>query len=104
MTGSEKLIVRDALMMEDSTSRPSWYRICASYLRGFRRFRDSPSDLLPADKKLSEACRRLYDEADTTERAVMDGTLTGREAARIFDRLAARLAVKAGLVNYVMHL
>ena len=90
-------------MLEESGNRPTWYGVCASYLRGFARYRDSPTDgTMPADRRLSEAVRRLYDGADPAERAVMDGTLKGREGARIFDRLAAKLAVLAGIVGYAM--
>lgn len=92
--------VMDALDAEQGRNRPSWYSLAASYLRGFRRTRHSPtSDLLPQDRRITAAARRLYRRSDPVSRSVMDGssTLQGRERSQVFNRLVHQLAVEAGL-------
>lgn len=90
----------ELLGLEEGTCRPSWYGLSASYIRGFNLIRHSPtSNLLPNDRRITMAARRLYRRSDVNARSVMDGTstLSGREKSKIFNRLVHQLAVESGM-------
>ena len=93
------------LTLDSADGKPSWYAVVAPYLRRFRHDRHGPtSDLMPADRCLTMACRRLYRASNKVERAVMDGssTLSGMEKARVFNKLCYLLAKEAGLTAAVI--
>lgn len=97
----------DLLGLEEGTCRPSWYGLSASYIRGFSLIRHSPtSDLLPNDRRITLAARRIYRRSDPVCRAVMDGSskLTGREKSKIFNKLVHQLAIESGMTSAVIML
>ena len=91
--------------MDMAAGKPTWYPTTASYLRRFQRDRHGPtSDLMPADRRITIACRKLYRIANEAERSVMCGidVLPGREKARIFNRLCYKLAKLANMTAAVI--
>ena len=101
----EKLETDRRLTMDIANGKPSWYATTAAYLRHFEHDRHgATSDLLPADRRIVMACRRLYRISNQDERAIMDGssTLPVREKARIFNILCYRLAKEAKLTAAII--
>ena len=93
--------------MEDNKALPAWYQTCASYLRSFRNNRHTATDdSMPMDKRLTQATRRLFHQADPQERAVMTGKsdLPARQQAQTFNRLVYRLALLSGRTAAVIQI
>ncbi len=101
----ETLETEKRLTLESGTGKPSWYPTIASYLRYYQQnSQQQTSDLLPKDRRITMACRRLYDMSGPVERAVMDGSseLTGRERSRVFSILCFKLAKLSGMTASIL--
>ena len=85
--------------LDDTGKRPGYYNLCAAYLRAFRYNRHTKTDdSMPQDKRMTEACRKIYQTATATEKAIITGKsdLPSRQQARIFEHLIYRLALMSG--------
>lgn len=84
-------------MLEDfEGSKPSWYRVVASYIRGFHPGRE-PTD------RYEKAVQKTWLQADARSKAVFgkakESTLTGRERARVFTK-TVYLVMRTMFFNY----
>lgn len=93
--------------IDSAGSKPSFYALCAGYLRGFNNDQFARTDdTMPADKRMTLALMRLYSKATSLERAVMTGAdfpeLTPRERSKVFSALCYKLALEAHLTAAVI--
>lgn len=100
-------LIIEQISIDESGNKPSYYPVCASYIRSFPQNRHTAtSDDMPKDKQLTHAVRTLYRDGTPEERAVMtrmdyDG-MTAKDRKRIFNELVYRLARLAGLTAYTL--
>ena len=93
--------------LDAAGNKPSFYALCAGYLRGFKNNRHTRTDdVMPGDKRMTLATRRLYSKATPKERAVMTGAdvpeLTTRERSKVFAVLCYKLAREAHLTATIL--
>lgn len=102
-----KIAIYENDLLDVAGNKPSFYGLCASYLRAFRHNRHTKTDdRMPQDQKMTRACRKLYQIATETEKEVMIGEsdLPPRQQARIFERLIYRLALLSGRTAAILEI